>query len=150
MTRDTLDAPEPRAEDMWAVRWVASTTSTQGATTESCSILELTTTAYPEVVDLATRMSEYIHANEPDALTFEWFGDEVTGEIVWYQVYANDEAFLTHAKNMVDAGFSEEARQLLTQQRLVLLTPLSHPQAKAMPNRLVLNSSHHLQAWSDS
>lgn len=52
---------------------------------------------------------------EPSTLTFEWFGDEVTRQVIWYQVYENDEAFLTLAMNMANGGFSAETRRLLTQ-----------------------------------
>jgi hypothetical protein len=100
------------------------------------SIFEWTTDDYPAVVDLARRMTAYIESNELDTLVFEWFGNEDTGKVVWYQVYPDDEAFLRHARNMKEAGFSEEAQQLLTQSRLLLLTPLTHPQTKEMANRL--------------
>lgn len=46
---------------------------------------------------------------------------------VWYQVYMSDEAFLKHAQNMNEAGFVNEAQQLLSQDRLLLLTPPTHP-----------------------
>ncbi|MBW3605828.1 MAG: hypothetical protein KY460_13175 [Actinobacteria bacterium] len=63
-------------------------------------------------------------------------GDEATGKIVWYRVYTNDEAFLQHAQNMNEAGFANEARQLLTQDRLLLLTPLTLPQTKEMARQV--------------
>ena len=97
---------------------------------ESRSILEWTTDDYQAVVDLAGRMSDYIEANEPDTLAFEWFGDEATGKVVWYQVDRDDEAFLTHARTMNAAGFADEARRFLTQDRLLLLTPPTHSQTK--------------------
>ena len=103
---------------------------------ESRSVFEWTTNDYAAVVDLAIRMSDYIEANEPDTLAFEWFGDEETGKVVWYQVYKDDEAFLTHAQNMVEAGFRSEAQQLLTYQRALLLTPLTRPQTKEMASEL--------------
>lgn len=80
-------------------------------------------------------MSAYIEANEPDTLAFEWFGDEATGTIVWYQVYTNDGA-LQHAQTMKEAGFASETQQLLTRDRLLLLTPLTHPQAQEMAKQL--------------
>ena len=103
---------------------------------QSRSILEWTTNDYETVVDLARRMSDYIEANEPDTLVFEWFGDEATGTVLWYQVYTSDEAFLEHAQNMNEAGFADEVQQLLTQNRLLLLTPPSHPQTREMAKQV--------------
>lgn len=94
---------------------------------ESRAIVEWSTDVYEAVVDLAKRVCEYIEANEPDTLAFEWFGDEETGKVIWYQVYSNDEAFLKHAQNMKDSGLADEASGLMTQTRLVLLTPPTHP-----------------------
>jgi quinol monooxygenase YgiN len=81
-------------------------------------------------------MSDYIEANEPDTLNFEWFGDEASGRIAWYQVYKDEEAFLKHAQNMAEAGFREEAGQLLSYDRLVVLSPVTHPQVRAMVHEL--------------
>ncbi|HEX6299298.1 MAG TPA: hypothetical protein VF148_02390 [Acidimicrobiia bacterium] len=103
---------------------------------KSRSIVEWTTDDFPSVVALAERMSDYVEANEPETLAFEWFGNENTGKVVWYQVYANDEAFLTHARNMIEAGFRVEAQQLLTQDRLLLLTPLTHPRTREMARQV--------------
>ena len=104
--------------------------------TESRSLVEWTTEDYEAVVDLAGRVSDYVEANEPDTLAFEWFGNETTGQVVWYQVYTDDAAFLEHAQNMNDAGFAEETDQLLTQERLLSLTPPTHPQTKQMARQL--------------
>jgi len=38
------------------------------------TVLEWTTDDYNTVVALARRMSDYVEANEPDTLSFEWFG----------------------------------------------------------------------------
>jgi hypothetical protein len=37
---------------------------------------------------------------------------------------------------MNEAGFASEAQQLLTRDRLLLLTPLTHPQTQEMAKRL--------------
>lgn len=103
---------------------------------ESRSIVEWATDDFPSAVDLAKRMSEYVEANEPETLVFEWFGNESTGKVVWYQTYANDEAFLTHAQNMIDTGFRAEVQQLFTLDRLLLLTPLTHTRTKEMARQL--------------
>lgn len=50
---------------------------------------------FPSAVDLAERISDYVEANEPETLVLEWFGNEDTGKVVWYQVFSSDEAFLT-------------------------------------------------------
>lgn len=76
---------------------------------ESRSIVEWTSNDFPSIVDLVERMSDYVEADEPETLVFEWFGNEDTGKVVWYQVYSNDDAFLTHAQNMIEAGFRAEA-----------------------------------------
>ena len=102
----------------------------------SRSIVEWTTNDFPAAVDLAHRISDYVEANEPETLVLEWFGNENTGKVVWYQVYSNDEAFLTHAQNMIEAGFRDEAQQLFTQARLLLLTPPTHPRAQEMARQL--------------
>ena len=81
-------------------------------------------------------MSEYVEADEPETLVFEWFGSESTGKLFSYQTYANDEAFLTHAQNMIDAGFRAEVQQLFTLDRLLLLTPLTHTRTKEMAHQL--------------
>lgn len=103
---------------------------------ESRSILEWTTSDYDAVADLARRMTAYIEENEPDTLAFEWFGDQATGQVVWYQVYSNDEAFLEHAQNMAEAGFAEEVQRLLSHRRLLLLTPVTHPQTRTMAQQI--------------
>lgn len=103
---------------------------------KSRSIVEWTTDDYPAAVDLASRMSAYVEANEPKTLAFEWFANEDTGKVVWYQVYATDEAFLTHVQNMIEAGFRAEAQQLFTQDRLLLLTPPTHPQTQEMARQV--------------
>ncbi len=100
------------------------------------SVLEWTTNDYDAVVDLARRMSDYIEANEPDTLAFEWFGDETTGRVVWYQVYPNDEAFMKHAENMAESGLRDELQKVLSFERLILLTPVTHPQLKDMAKQL--------------
>lgn len=63
-----------------------------------------------EAVDLAQRISDHVAANEPETLVFERFGDRSTGKVVWYQVYADDEAFLTHAHNMGEPGLRVRSR----------------------------------------
>jgi quinol monooxygenase YgiN len=98
----------------------------------SRSIAEWTTDKYEAAVDLARRMTDYIKANEPDTLIFEWFGNEETGRVLWYQEYRDDEAFLTHVQNMADQGFREETLQVLALDRVVLLTPANHPTVKEM------------------
>lgn len=98
----------------------------------SRSLAEWTTDDYESTVDLARRMSDYIDGNEPDTLAFEWFGDEESGHVLWYQEYRDDEAFLTHAQNMVEQGFRDEVFQVLAFERVVLLTPANHPQVKEM------------------
>jgi hypothetical protein len=103
---------------------------------ESRSIVEWTTNDFPSIVDLAERMSDYVEANEPQTLVFEWFGNEDTGKVVWYRVYSDDEAFLIHAQNMIEAGFRAEAQQLFTQDRLLLLTPPTHPRTQEMAREL--------------
>jgi hypothetical protein len=55
------------------------------------TVLEWTADDFDAVVALASRMSDYMEVNEPDTLSFEWFGDEASGKVVWYQVYTNDE-----------------------------------------------------------
>jgi quinol monooxygenase YgiN len=102
----------------------------------SRSFIEWTTGDYEGVLDLARRMSNYVESNEPDTLVFEWFGDEESGRVAWYQVYRNDEAFLEHAQNMAEAGFREEAGRLLSFDRLVVLSPITHPQVKEMAQEL--------------
>ena len=96
------------------------------------SMVDWTTDNYEGVVDLARRMSGYMEANEPDVLAFEWFGDEASGRVVWYQVYRDEEAFLKHAQLMEEEGFRDEALGLLSLDRIVALTPISHPQVKIM------------------
>ena len=86
---------------------------------ESRSIVEWTTDDFPLVVEVAGRISDYVEANEPETLVIEWFGDENSGKMIWYQVYASDEAFLTHAQNMMETGFRAEIQQLLAQDRLL-------------------------------
>jgi hypothetical protein len=81
-------------------------------------------------------MSEYVGANEPETLVFEWFGSESTRKVVSYQTYASDEAFLTHAQNMIDSGFRAEVQQLFTLDRLLLLTPLTHTRTKEMARQV--------------
>lgn len=98
----------------------------------SRSIAEWTTNKYEAAVDLARRMTDYIKANEPDTLIFEWFGDEKTGRVLWYQEYRDDEAFLTHVQNMAEQGFRDETLQVLALDRVVLLTPAKHPTVKEM------------------
>lgn len=98
----------------------------------SRSIAEWTTDNYEAAVDLARRMTDYIRANEPDTFIFEWFGDDGTGRVLWYQEYRDDEAFLTHAQNMAEQGFREEIFQVLALDRVVLLTPANHPTVKEM------------------
>jgi quinol monooxygenase YgiN len=98
----------------------------------SRSIAEWTTDKYEAAVDLARRMTDYIKANEPDTLIFEWFGDQESGRVLWYQEYRDDEAFLTHVQNMADQGFREETLQVLALDRVVLLTPPNHPTVKEM------------------
>lgn len=96
----------------------------------SRSIAEWTSENYEAAVDLARRMTDYIEANEPDTLIFEWFGDEETGRVMWYQEYRDDEAFLAHAQNMAEQGFREETFQVLALDRVVLLTPHNHPRSR--------------------
>lgn len=103
---------------------------------ESRSVIEWTTNDYKAVVDLARRISDYVEANEPDTLVFEWFGNPTTGKVVWYQVYVNDEAFLRHAQNMNEAGFAEEAGRLLTQDRVLLFTAPTLPQTEQMAEQI--------------
>lgn len=98
----------------------------------SRSIAEWTTDNYEAAVDLAQRMTDYIKANEPDTLIFEWFGDEESGRVLWYQEYKDEEAFLTHAQNMAEHGFREETFQVLALDRVVLLTPVEHPTVNEM------------------
>lgn len=62
----------------------------------------------------------------------EWFGDEKTGRVLWYQEYRDDEAFLTHAQNLAEQDFREEIFQVLALDRVVLLTPANHPTVKEM------------------
>lgn len=100
------------------------------------TILEWTTDDYDTVVALAHRMSEYIEANEPDTLSFEWFGDEASGKVVWYQMYTDDEAFLTHAQNMAEVGLRDELQKVLSFERLMILTPITHPQVRDMAQQL--------------
>lgn len=101
----------------------------------SRSIAEWTTDNYESAVDLARRMTDYIRASEPDTLIFEWFGDEETGRVLWYQEYRDEEAFLTHAQNMAEQGFREEIFQVLALDRVVLLTSANHPTVKEMVQR---------------
>jgi quinol monooxygenase YgiN len=103
---------------------------------ESRSIVEWTTSDYDAVTDLVRRMIAYMEENEPDTLAFECFGDRAHGRCVWYQVYSNDEAFVKHAQNMAEAGFSDEARALLSDLRVVQLTPITHPQMQAMAQQV--------------
>ena len=103
---------------------------------ESRSIVEWTTDDFPAVVELAGRISNYVEANEPETLVFEWFGDDNSGKVIWYQVYASDEAFLTHAQNMMETGFRAETQQLLTQDRLLLLTPPTDPRTQEMARQI--------------
>ena len=100
------------------------------------TVLEWTTNDYGAVVDLAQRMSDYIEANEPDTLAFEWFGDEASGRVVWYQVYTNDEAFLKHGQNMAEMGLRDELQKVLSFERLMILTPITHPQVKDMAQQM--------------
>lgn len=100
------------------------------------SVIEWTTNDYQAVVDLAGRISDYVEANKPDTLAFEWFGDENTGKVVWYQIYVNDEAFLRHAQNMNEAGFANEVGQLLTQDRVLLLMAPTLPETEQMAEQI--------------
>jgi quinol monooxygenase YgiN len=100
------------------------------------TVLEWTTDDYNTVVALARRMSDYIEANEPDTLAFEWFGDEASGKVVWYQVYTNDEAFLKHAQNMAEIGLRDELQKVLSFERLMILTPITHSQVKEMAHQM--------------
>lgn len=103
---------------------------------ESRSVIEWTTNDYEAVVDLARRISDYVDANEPDTLVFEWFGNETTGKVIWYQVYVDDVAFLRHAQNMNEAGFADEVGRLLTQDGVLLLTAPTLPETEQMAGQV--------------
>jgi cell division protein FtsX len=51
-------------------------------------------------------------------------------------VYRNDEAFLKHAENMAENGFRDEGQRQLSFERLIVLTPITHPQVKEMAQQM--------------
>ncbi|HZW44061.1 MAG TPA: hypothetical protein VFF32_06700 [Dermatophilaceae bacterium] len=51
-------------------------------------------------------------------------------------MYTNDEAFLTHAQNMAEIGLSDELQKVLSFERLIILTPITHPRVKEMAHQM--------------
>ncbi len=51
-------------------------------------------------------------------------------------MYPNDEAFLKHAENMAEIGLRDELQEVLSFERLILLTPVTHPRVKDMAKQM--------------
>ncbi len=98
----------------------------------SRAISEWSTTDFGRLVELVRRISEYVAEHEPDTLAFEAFGDPATGKVLLHQAYVDDSAFLVHANNMRDAGFMDDLAELLSPERLVLLSRPSDEGARQM------------------
>ena len=80
-------------------------------------------------VALAKRMQAFVEQYEPETVIWEVFADDLTGRVVWHEVYASAEAYLLHVRNMQEQGFFDEFVRQTRLESVTSLEPLSDGRA---------------------
>lgn len=69
----------------------------------------------------AKRVTAFVQQYEPETIAWESFADELTGKVVFHELYASADAYLFHLRNMEEQGFFDE---FVRQTRLTSVTSL--------------------------
>ncbi len=74
---------------------------------------------------LVKRMHAFIEQYEPETLVWECFADQLTGQVVWHEVYASGDAFLFHLRNLDEQDFFGEFVRLVRMTSVTSLEPVT-------------------------
>lgn len=85
---------------------------------------------YESFVDFAKRACVFVEENEPGALAYEYFADQEIGRAVIHELYADADAFVTHFQNLTDTGMLDELMQILTPEKVTLLSRVTDERVK--------------------
>lgn len=94
------------------------------------AIIEGSIKDYEAFAELAKRACAFVEENERGILVYECFADQASGRFLWQETYRDDEAFLTHVRNMTETGIMGEAMAVADFDRTTILDPVTDPQAR--------------------
>lgn len=80
-----------------------------------------TTNDYEAFSDVVKRMCAHVEEHEPGAEAYECFADEMSGQVLWHEMYENADAFLAHVQGLTQAGLMDELMQVYTIGRITSL-----------------------------
>ena len=83
--------------------------------------IEGTVTDYEGFTSFAKHMCEFVEANEPDVLAYEWFADQEAGRAAVHEMYASEDAFLAHFQRASEAGDLDEFMRVLDIDRVTTM-----------------------------
>ncbi len=73
----------------------------------------------------AKSLCEHIEAEEPGVLAYEIFADASARRVMLHELYADEEAFLTHVAHMNDTGRLAEMLTLMDFERITILNRIT-------------------------
>lgn len=69
---------------------------------------------YEALSSFAKRAGTFVEEHEPGTLAWECFADEVSGRVLWHEIYTDADAFLAHMQHMTEEGYLDEFMQLMS------------------------------------
>lgn len=85
---------------------------------------------YETFTTFVKKACSFVEENEPGALAYECFADEVNGRAVWHEIYADADAFVTHFENLNETGMLGDMLSVFTPEQVTLLTRVTDPRVR--------------------
>jgi quinol monooxygenase YgiN len=107
-------------------------------------VVRATTSNYDTFTEIAKRACAFVDEHEPGALAYECFANETNGNILWHEMYADEDAFLAHAKNFTTNGIIEDTMRVVEMGRPTILTRITDPRVREVATQFGATELHGL------
>lgn len=97
--------------------------------------------AFSEVVK---RACVFVEEHEPGTVAYECFADEVSGRVLWDELFADADAFVTHIHNLSETGTLEELLGVYEIEQITVLTPIVDGRVKEIAEQFGAVELHRL------
>jgi quinol monooxygenase YgiN len=95
-------------------------------------IAQLKVHDYEGAVELLGRAIRHVEEHIPGTLAWDCYIDKTSGNMVWYEEFADEQALVDYEKSMTDHGFRQAIREYGSIEGLTVLGPVSDPELLAM------------------
>ncbi len=82
---------------------------------------------YEAFSSFAKKMCEYVDAQEPGALAYEWFADQEAGRALIHEIYQDADAFVTHVQGATERGDMDTFMSVMEIDQVTMLNRVGDP-----------------------